>query len=374
MVKTIHKLHLYLGLLSALILMIVGLSGSILSYEKELLYMLHKESFVVAKKPEGKLELSKIVDSFLEQKKDAKINAFTLWSDSNASYKINIASKDNRKGDNYYVNPYTGEILPEVSSEVFFKWVENLHRRVLLGEVGKQIVGASVLILIFLLISGIYLYMPKIKRGLLNAFKINPKAKGRLFLYMLHGSVGLWLIPLYLVVSLSGLYWSYTWYNLMLFAISGVEKPQRPLMQELEQKSIIKEQGIKEENQRKTLSQGENIAQAFKSFDTLIERSYTYSTLRMPKQEDEFSFTYIDKIPAHPYARNQLILNSATMQLLKHERYNDKDIPTRLMSSMLALHSGEFFGWIGQLLMFLASLLMPLFGITGLMLYIKKRK
>jgi sulfite reductase (NADPH) flavoprotein alpha-component len=44
------------------------------------------------------------------------------------------------------------------------------------------------------------------------------------------------------------------------------------------------------------------------------------------------------------------------------------------MSGMFALHSGEFFGGIGQALMFVASLMMSLFGITGLMMYLKKRK
>ncbi|RXK07352.1 sulfite reductase, partial [Halarcobacter bivalviorum] len=44
------------------------------------------------------------------------------------------------------------------------------------------------------------------------------------------------------------------------------------------------------------------------------------------------------------------------------------------MSSMLPLHSGEYFGWIGQLLMFLASSLMALFVITGYMLYYDRLK
>lgn len=44
------------------------------------------------------------------------------------------------------------------------------------------------------------------------------------------------------------------------------------------------------------------------------------------------------------------------------------------MGSIFPLHTGEYFGVIGQTLMFLASLVMPLFAITGLMLYIKRNK
>jgi sulfite reductase (NADPH) flavoprotein alpha-component len=41
---------------------------------------------------------------------------------------------------------------------------------------------------------------------------------------------------------------------------------------------------------------------------------------------------------------------------------------------MLPLHSGEYFGIIGQTLMFIASMLMPLFAITGLMLYLNRKR
>jgi sulfite reductase (NADPH) flavoprotein alpha-component len=44
------------------------------------------------------------------------------------------------------------------------------------------------------------------------------------------------------------------------------------------------------------------------------------------------------------------------------------------MGSILLLHTGEYFGFIGKIGMFLASLMMPLFTITGLMLYLRRNK
>ena len=41
---------------------------------------------------------------------------------------------------------------------------------------------------------------------------------------------------------------------------------------------------------------------------------------------------------------------------------------------MLPLHTGEYFGIIGQIGMFLASALMALFTTTGFMLYINRHK
>jgi sulfite reductase (NADPH) flavoprotein alpha-component len=43
------------------------------------------------------------------------------------------------------------------------------------------------------------------------------------------------------------------------------------------------------------------------------------------------------------------------------------------MSSIFPLHSGSFFGTPGVLAFFLASLAMPVFTITGWMLYLDRR-
>ena len=52
----------------------------------------------------------------------------------------------------------------------------------------------------------------------------------------------------------------------------------------------------------------------------------------------------------------------------------DKSLVQQLMGSIFALHTGEYFGIIGQIGMFLASALMALFTITGFMLYINRHK
>ena len=47
------------------------------------------------------------------------------------------------------VNPYTAEVLPEIKGRGFFQFVQQLHRNLTFGPVGKQITAACTLILIF---------------------------------------------------------------------------------------------------------------------------------------------------------------------------------------------------------------------------------
>ena len=109
-------------------------------------------------------------------------------------------------------------------------------------------------------------------------------------------------------------------------------------------------------------------------FNLFVQRDYSSVTLRFPQKGTVYSFNYLDTNPAHNRATNSLELDVNSWQLLKHERYNDKPLNEQLMKSILPLHSGEYFGIIGQIGMFLASSLMALFTITGFMLYLNRHK
>ena len=61
-------------------------------------------------------------------------------------------------------------------------------------------------------------------------------------------------------------------------------------------------------------------------------------------------------------------------QVQRHERYADKPFGAQLLASVYALHVGEYFGLVGRILMALASLSMPLFAITGWLLYLDRRR
>ncbi len=54
--------------------------------------------------------------------------------------------------------------------------------------------------------------------------------------------------------------------------------------------------------------------------------------------------------------------------------YEDQKLNEKIMSSMLPVHRGSFFGPVYQFLAMLAALVMPLFFVTGWMLYLKRRK
>jgi sulfite reductase (NADPH) flavoprotein alpha-component len=58
----------------------------------------------------------------------------------------------------------------------------------------------------------------------------------------------------------------------------------------------------------------------------------------------------------------------------RHTLYAEKAVGDRFMASIFPLHSGRYFGIVGVTLFMVASLAMPLFAITGWMLYLARRR
>lgn len=384
--------HWLLGLVAGTVLIVVGITGAVLSFEKEIMQLINQKSYFVEVPSQERLSPEDLLNAFKEKIPDARINSMTLSSDPKASASIvsqdpNVLPTTNGGGGKntitHFINPYTGEILPQLEGRVFFRMMLDLHRRLMAGQVGKQIVAASTVALIILSLTGLYLYWGSIRKSLKSSLSVNFRAKGRGFLYKLHSASALWMFPFLILVSLTGLYWSYEWYNEALYKIAGVEKPKKNMNQQQPQtpQANTQVQRVNQEGERANrLPKASNepsseiIAHAWKLFENAMEHPYESVTLRLPTSGTKFDFTYLDEDAQHGRARNSLSVDTKEARVLSHIRYNDKRFNEQIMSSMLPLHSGEYFGIIGRIWVFLASAGMILFGITGLMLYLDRRK
>ena len=144
--KLLFKIHLILGLIAGVILLIIGLTGAILSFQTEIINSINKDSYIVEVQDSQRLSTKELLEKFQEKLPSSKINALTFYEDEKSSFVINIAGegKAARKGVNFYINPYTADLLPNVKGEVFFTFIEDIHSRLTFGDIGKQIVAFSV--------------------------------------------------------------------------------------------------------------------------------------------------------------------------------------------------------------------------------------
>jgi sulfite reductase (NADPH) flavoprotein alpha-component len=405
-------LHRYLGISAGLVLAVVGVTGALLSFEDEILGIINRDVVQVEQRPfAAPLQPDILYRKTAENFPDRRVQGFTFFDVPEASVKVNLSDPNGgRRGEDWYIDPFTAQVLGSVQGVSAMHFIEDIHRRLLAGETGKALVGASALILIFMALSGIYLRLPtlikkkvKKKRRPIrdtadHALKVGQNAaepsvrearksgdsvgfyqrwrerllrllffkrglKGTAFWWHLHAVAGTWVILFYLSASLTGLYFSYDWYRAGILKLAGVEQPKR--------RAPMK--GAGDEKIIDIDVSASALAKSWRVFGEHVQ-SYTQVSIRLPKGEENYQFSYLDADSGHERASNRMEIRYADAQIIKHDLYSDKLVGEKLVASMLPLHTGSFYGVTGKIIFFTSSLMMPLFTFSGIWLYLQRRK
>jgi len=231
-----------------------------------------------------------------------------------------------------------------------------LHRWLALGDTGKAITGASTIALVVLCLSGLYLRWPRKMLDWRTWLTFSVALKGRAFLWRLHSVTGTWVLLFYLLTGLTGLFWSYDWYRNGLYTLTGTSPPNR--------------EGTALDT---PATSAPDIAAVWASFLHATDGFSTANITLPEKLTHALEIRYLDADPPHERAFNQLVLHPVSGAVLRHDRYAERPLGVKFMNSIFVLHSGSFLGLAGLVLMMIASLLMPLFAITGWQLYLGRR-
>jgi sulfite reductase (NADPH) flavoprotein alpha-component len=368
----LFQTHWLVGITAGIVLAIVGATGALLSFETEIVTFIDRDVRRVPPSEAAAPTAPELLARIGAAHPGKRITALSISGDPQAAPRVTFASsappsgEGGGRGEQHYVDPHTGASLTTGPSraETFFRDVRGLHRWLMLGEwgsrdIGRQIVGASTILLIFMSLTGLYLRWPRGRaaRSLRTWLVPNFELRGRAFLWNLHSVAGTWVLPAYLILALTGLQWSYEWYRDGLYAVAGVERPARA------------GQGGDARGSRATVE----LSPAWDTFVRTTGGSFSAVNVNLGAPTGKpIEFRYLEQDPRHDRAYNTLAIDAAGT-VVKHERYSDKKLNAQLVSSIFPLHSGSYFGVVGVILFLLASLAMPLFAVTGWMMYLKRR-
>ena len=400
-------LHLWLGLASGIIVVIVSLTGCIYVFENEIkdfiedwryvkpqekAFLLPSQLAAIADKTMkgnhaasvtfGGKEEAAIVGYFIEKKEDKE-----KGEKGKADLKPQGKSKEKGKKEekprkrrngvftSIYMNPYTGEILNVKSfsrgdSPDFFRWILNGHRALWLPyDIGRPIVGVAVIIFVILLISGIVLWWPTkwIKSIINKSFKIKTDASFKRVNYDLHNVLGFYSCIFLFFIAVTGLVWSFGWWSKSLYWVTSGGKP------------LV-------ESRESPTSDTTHI----KTFNiTTVDRVL----LKMNKENPEAAGIMIS-IPAKPadpigafvykqrntyynmdrYNFDQQSLKEISIKSPFSGKYIDANIPDKIRRMNYDIHVGSVLGLTGKIIAFLASLISASLPITGFIIWWGKQK
>lgn len=360
--KIVFQLHWLLGISAGLVLALMGLTGAAYSFQDELLRALNPQVLQVEAQGRAALSPAELVPR-IEAASQQQVVGLSLELHSGHAARANFApAPGERRGPSAYFDPYSGELLGEPRGQAFFDLMLRLHRFLAMGDSGKQITAASTLALIFFCLSGLYLRWPRQALNWRAWLTLDWAKRGRAFNWDLHAVAGTWCLAFYLCAALTGLYWSYDWYREGLTQLLSSEPA-----------------GQKRERRGPPPSGGElpevNYPAIWDGLQAAAGPQLSAYNLRLPGAAGQpATLFYLLEDAPHERAFNQLTLDPLTGAVGRHQPYAQRAFGDQLLASIYALHVGSYFGLTGRILMFLASLAMPLFAITGWLLYLDRRR
>ena len=365
------NVHLVLTLICCMPILIVALSGAIISYHDEIIDVLNQSKSFVSPSGKDALKPTEILNIFRKVKPGFTLSYYRIPQNKNEAIRLS-GTDSSGEFKSYFIDPYSGEITSENIGDTFIGVVLNLHTNLGFGLsknetlrlIGKNIVALSTVMFILVLISGVVIYYPSFRGKILRAFRINFKARGYTFLYSLHGVVGVLLLPVLLTISASGLYWSYD----RIAKITNRALGEKEIFRKT---SFTEVRGFSLEDEDKIL----NLQTAFDIFKRERGENYEFFNIIAQKDGENFMVFYFDKGEKSEEHMNTMSIN-VKKSILRHARYDDTKStmprPFAIHKAVLSVHSGYIFGEAGKFLFCVATISVLFFIVTGFWMSIKR--
>jgi len=236
----IFWIHLGTGVAAGLVVLMMSVSGVLLTYEMQLNQWAVRDYQADPSPGAEPLPIPALLAKVREAKPEFEPSSLRFRSDPAAQALLSQGRRER-----WYIDRYSGELLGDGSTTMrsFMTRVMYWHRWfALTGDnraIGRAITGACNLGFLFLVVSGFYLWFPRdwSKRALRNVtwFRSGLSSKARDFNW--HNVIGFWIaVPLIIVVA-SAVVISYSWAGDLIYLLTGESLPERSSERSSPQKS-----------------------------------------------------------------------------------------------------------------------------------------
>ena len=224
--NAVFAFHRYLGLAIGLIIILIGLTGSLLVFEQDFdRWMVAQQYGPITPQPEQvspEAVINTIQAKYAAQK-DLKMYRMYLPDVPDAPYIGQLATPDGQ-GTEVFVNPYTGAILGARSDKTLIRILLELHYSLMAGETGVTIIGVAAFLLCILSLTGLILWPGW--RKLIAGFKIKWNAHPKRVNFDIHKVVGVITVVFLFLTAFTGFCWNfYGFTEPIIYAVTFTQKP-----------------------------------------------------------------------------------------------------------------------------------------------------
>lgn len=363
MKKIIGWLHLWLGIVSGSVVLVVALSGSLLVFEDELDHLFQPSLYYVQVPASAeRVPVAVLAADVKNRYPDYKLNSIIIEPEANRTVIFTVLKGKNAKSGQLIaiaINPYTGQIIKAIDEKSrFFSVVLRLHRYLCMGETGKIITGISCSIFTILIITGLILWWPK-RQNRKQRFRVKWNASFKRLNWDLHAVFGFYVNIILLFIALTGLVWSYKWVNnLIYYSFDGSLK------------------AIKTKAPKSATVKDSSYAYLDKVLTATNEKLTHPGTVTIHFAQDSLAMS-VAKLNTTASIDNVvdfLYFQQGTGKLIQERLYANASTGTKVRRIIYPIHTGRLYGWPTKILAFIAALTGATLPVTGLIVYLGRKK
>ncbi|MCP5382936.1 MAG: PepSY domain-containing protein [Kordiimonadaceae bacterium] len=350
--KLLRKIHLYLGLILGIAFILTAISGTILVYRPEII----------------SLSLDTKTPKYQKIEEEEAVKAIRELSGPDINF-IDFPMADapwyrvwNWNGSISYYDPVTLEKLPvNYNMTEIMIFLSDLHIHFLGGHMGEQILGYTGIVLIFMIISGLWIWWP-FRRGFnfKEMIPLNLKRKSSL---KSHRSFGFFNALVMFIVTLTGV-------ALVFYAPS--QKIVSTLLGE-----VVSQEDLDQRYEKALGTLPANVSIA--NLEDFTRYYFKYipegdlARFYMPKPETptiaRIRFRYPEGLS--PFGASFLSADLEKQKIVRFEDYRHAPEYYHVSRTYYALHAGKTGGFIYKFLVALSGFALTLLCFTGFNVWYK---
>lgn len=377
-------LHRYLGLGMLVLLLVISVTGSILAFGHEIDAWLNPRIWRVSGSQMvlGTDELTRRIE---QADPRLRISLMPLGAELGSAYEVRVMPRtDGVTGrlhdlgfDRLYVDPTNGKILGQrqwgamkLDRMHLIPFTDVLHRRLQLpSKWGMWLTGALAIVWLAATLIGGVLTLPRLavwRQGFWSKWKpawsIKRGASASRLTFDLHRSIGLWSLPLALVLSISGVYFSLA---------DEIFKPIVNVFSTVQQHPVRSLPPLADSNRLPAFGLDEAVERARTH---LVQETRYYQPWYINHLTKQGVYRVAFKEPgmfdrALSLRYEQIYIDDQTGELRAVYGYHKATNGERFVIWQYPIHSGRVLGVGGRIAVLLSGLVVCVMSITGLLIW-----
>ncbi len=357
--------HRWFGLLAALWLLLLAVTGSVLVFRGELDRVLNPD--LLAPAPAASSQPLEEIRRIVETRYPGTYAAYLVPTASGSGVlDVSIAPRvgSDAVSRSVFVEMATGRIRGDrgeaemsLDRRQLMPFIYSLHDSLHLGEWGIWFLGLVAFLWTADHIVGAYLAVTA-TRSWRDALKVRWSSGSYKRTFDLHRSVGVWVLPITFVLAFTGIH--FNWNAPFNTALTTVAPLQPRVVEGLAPlRAPAYDPPIDFDEARSIAERASG-----RRLDSLL---FVPST-------GHYRARMIDTRDIYDTATHEVFIRSSDGHVIEQLHIRDGGTGDAILAWMYPLHSGKAFGWPGRLAVFAAGVLVVMFVVTGLLIWNKKRK